>query len=156
MTGTWFHALLNLTYGFMMFEQVYGFDERDKRFHLRKLAPRMPGSISEIAVARDGGLEYIRQYPSGVSGGLGQSRVGLLSGLQSPSIGVDRLVAYVNDQEAGNWFGTSYLRALFKHFLRKIACSGSMPSTASATARVFRLPTHRRAPARSRSANWVR
>jgi hypothetical protein len=114
-----FHALLMLTYGFSMFEQVYRYDEGDNRFHLRKLAPRMPGSISEIAVARDGGLEYIRQYPSGVSGGLGQSRAGLLGGRQSPSIGVDRLVAYVNDQEAGNWFGTSYLRALFKHFLRK-------------------------------------
>jgi hypothetical protein len=32
---------------------------------------------------------------------------------------VERLVAYVNDQEAGNWLGVSYLRALFKHWLRK-------------------------------------
>jgi hypothetical protein len=62
----------------------------------------MPGTISEIQVARDGGLEYIRQYPSGSSMGLPSSRVGLMGGLQSPQIGVDRLVAYVNDQEAGN------------------------------------------------------
>jgi hypothetical protein len=29
------------------------------RFRLRKLAPRMPGTISEIQIARDGGLEAI-------------------------------------------------------------------------------------------------
>jgi hypothetical protein len=42
-----------------------------------------------------------------------------LLGLQSPQIPVNRLVAYVNDQEAGNWFGISYLRLLFKHWVRK-------------------------------------
>jgi hypothetical protein len=56
-----FHALLMLTYGSMFFETVYRFDEAANRFRLRKLAPRMPGSISEIQVVRDGGLEYIRQ-----------------------------------------------------------------------------------------------
>jgi hypothetical protein len=115
-----FHALLNLTYGFMMFEQVYRFDEGDKRFHLRKLAPRMPGSIADIQVARDGGLEYIRQHASGSLLTTGRrSGVSLLAGLQSPKIPVSQLVAYVNDQEAGNWLGVSYLRALFKHWLRK-------------------------------------
>jgi hypothetical protein len=39
--------------------------------------------------------------------------------LQSPQIPVDRLVAYVNDQEARNWIGSSWLRPLYKHFLRK-------------------------------------
>jgi hypothetical protein len=111
-----FHALLMLTWGSMYFEQVYRFDEASKRFRLRKLAPRMPGSISEIQVARDGGLEYIRQYPSGQSGIT--ARTSLIS-LQSPQIPVDRLVAYVNDQEAGNWYGISYLRSLFRHWVRK-------------------------------------
>jgi hypothetical protein len=98
------------------FEQVYRFDESSSRFRLRKLAPRMPGTISEIQIARDGGLEYIRQYPSGQSGFGAKTS---LVGLQSPKIPVDRLVAYVNDQEGGNWIGTSYLRPLFKHFVRK-------------------------------------
>jgi hypothetical protein len=40
-------------------------------------------------------------------------------GLQSPEIPVDRLIAYVNDQEAGNWLAISYLRPLYKHWLRK-------------------------------------
>jgi hypothetical protein len=111
-----FHALLMIVYGFQFFEQVYRFDEATQRFRLRKLAPRMPGTISEIQVARDGGLEYIRQYPSGQSGFSGRTN---LLGLQSAQIPVDRLVAYVNDQEGGNWIGHSYLRPLFKHFVRK-------------------------------------
>jgi hypothetical protein len=32
----------------MFFEQVYRYDDTAKRFRLRKLAPRMPGTISEI------------------------------------------------------------------------------------------------------------
>jgi hypothetical protein len=111
-----FHALLMLTYGSMFFETVYRFDETASRFRLRKLAPRMPGSISEIQVARDGGLEYIRQYPSGQSGFSAKTS---LIAFQSPKIPVDRLVAYVNDQEASNWYGISYLRSLFKHWVRK-------------------------------------
>jgi hypothetical protein len=43
-----FHALLMLTFGSMFFEQVYRFDESAQRFRLRKLAPRMLGTISEI------------------------------------------------------------------------------------------------------------
>jgi hypothetical protein len=50
-----FHALLMLTYGHMFFEQVYRYDDAARRFRLRKLAPRMPGTISEIQSARDGG-----------------------------------------------------------------------------------------------------
>jgi hypothetical protein len=105
-----------LTFGHAFFEQVYRFDESANRFRLRKLAPRMPGTISEIQVARDGGLEYIRQHSSGQSGFSARTN---LYGLQSPQIPVDRLVAYVNDQEGGNWLGRSYLRSLYKHWLRK-------------------------------------
>jgi hypothetical protein len=82
---------------------VYRFDESSQRYRLRKLAPRMPGTISEIQVARDGGLEYIRQHPAGQAFGLG-GKTNLYC-LQSPQILVDRLVAYVNDQEAGNGAG---------------------------------------------------
>jgi hypothetical protein len=73
--------------------------------------------ISEIQMAPDGGLEYIRQHPAGQSYGLGAKTN--LTGLQSPKIPVDRLVAYVNDQEGGNWYGISMLRALFRHWVRK-------------------------------------
>jgi hypothetical protein len=115
-----FHALLSIPFGAMFFEQVYRYDEETRRFHLRKLAPRMPATVSEIQTARDGGLEYIRQYPAGNSL-LPRSPTALIPSydLQSPKITIDRLVAYVNEQEAGNWRGLSWLRALYRHWLRK-------------------------------------
>ena len=109
------HALLSLSYGNSYMEQLYRIDGSpgQERAHLHKLAPRLPGSINEIGVASDGGLEYIRQYPSGVVGtGVGN----IWGGLQSKPIKVDRLVAYVNEQEGGNWYGTSMLRSCYKHW----------------------------------------
>jgi hypothetical protein len=104
----------------MFFEQVYRYDESRRGFDLRKLAPRMPATISEIQTARDGGLEYIRQYPSGSSIVPGSSRSLITPyDVQSPKITVDRLVAYVNEQEAGNFRGLSWLRALYRHWIRK-------------------------------------
>ena len=78
-------ALLCIVYGHMFFEQVYRIGD-DGRAHLRKLAPRMPATLSAIHVAADGGLTSIEQYP-----GPGDRR-------QSITIGVERLVAYVNDR----------------------------------------------------------
>lgn len=98
-------ALLSLQYGHMFFEQVYTVGD-DGRFHLRKLGPRMPRTISDIKIARDGGLEAIEQYGFGVDSGLVR-------------IPVDRLVAYVNEREGGDWTGNSLLRPAYKHWLIK-------------------------------------
>lgn len=92
-------ALLSLVYGHSYFEQVYR-PEGD-RLRLRKLAWRPPRSIDKVEVARDGGLIGIRQH--GVS----------------QLIGVDRLVAYVNEREGGNWTGRSLLRTAYKNWLLK-------------------------------------
>lgn len=59
-------ALLSLQFGCMFFEQVY-FAGDDGRLHLRKLAPRFPGTLSKVNVAADGGLVSIEQQ--GVSVG---------------------------------------------------------------------------------------
>lgn len=96
-------ALLELVYGHSFFEQVY--DIRDGLAHLKKLAWRPPRSISKIEVANDGGLVSIEQYP--------------LGGRSSVKIPVDRLVAYVNDREGGNWVGWSLLRNAYKNWLLK-------------------------------------
>jgi hypothetical protein len=49
-----FHALLNLPFGHMYFEQVYRFDDAAQLYRLRKLAPRMRGrsrrSMSPVMV----------------------------------------------------------------------------------------------------------
>lgn len=89
-------------YGFYMFEQVGEIGD-DGRWHLRKLAPRPPRTISKINVATDGGLESVEQN----------------FGIHSDPISVNRLIAYVWDQEAGNWFGKSMYRSLYRPYTLK-------------------------------------
>lgn len=97
-------ALLMLTYGHMYFEQVYRLDDRGYA-RLRKLGPRMPRTIAEIKVAKDGGLQSIVQHGA--------------DGRGDVEIPVDRLVAYVHDREGANWRGNSLLRPAYKHWLVK-------------------------------------
>lgn len=117
------NVLLMLPFGFMPFEQVYtvgpaapGQDAEPGRLyaHLRKLAPRMPRTLSAIKVARDGGLEGIVQLPAfnATSG---------LANFNGVTIPADRLVMYVNDREGADWSGTSVLRTAYKHWLLKDA-----------------------------------
>lgn len=96
-------ALKALVYGHMFFEQVYEVGA-DGKEHLRKLAPRWPGTISKIHVAKDGGLLGITQY-----GAEGMDP-------EKPQIPVENLVAYVHDDEGGEWYGTSILRPSYKHW----------------------------------------
>lgn len=98
-------ALTSLPYGHAFFEQVYRLGD-DGLLHLRKLGHRMPLSISAINVARDGGLISIEQPATA----LGEKPV---------TLGVERLVAYVHQREAGDWRGTSLLRPAYKHWLLK-------------------------------------
>lgn len=95
-------ALLCLTYGHMPFEQVYRVEgPRPGQTRLRKLAPRMPRTLTAINVAKDGGLVSIEQ-----------------EGVRRP-IRVDRLVMYTHDREGGAWTGTSLLRPAYKFWLLK-------------------------------------
>lgn len=100
-----FHALRSLIYGFYYFEMV-GVIE-DGRFHLRKLAPRPASTIDQIQVAEDGGLVYIKQ------------NINQMASITTKEIPVDRLVAYVWDQEGGNWVGRSMLRSIYRNWLIK-------------------------------------
>lgn len=97
-------ALLMLPFGHMFFEQVYRIENH--QYRLRKLAPRMPQTISDVKVARDGGLIGIEQH-------------GLGPGSSIDMIPVHRLVAYVNEREGGDWLGKSLLRPAYKHWLIK-------------------------------------
>jgi hypothetical protein len=92
-------ALLELVHGHSYFEQVY--QPEGGKLRLKKLAWRPARTISKINVARDGGLISIQQH-----------------GVSEP-ITVDRLVAYVNDREGGNWIGLSLLRTVYKNWLLK-------------------------------------
>lgn len=100
-------SLLQLEFGHSYFEQVYRYDERTDQYRLRKLGPRLPRTISKVNVARDGGLVSIEQYGSAMD-----TRGGV-------TLPVNRLVAYVQEREGGNWLGRSLLRSAYKNWLLK-------------------------------------
>ncbi|MGV8852824.1 MAG: phage portal protein family protein [Rhodoglobus sp.] len=97
-------SLLELVYGHSFFEQVY--DQSSGQAHIAKLAWRPPRTIAGVDVAKDGGLEAIKQH--GYSGSSTEVK-----------IPVDRLVAYVNEREGANWLGESLLRSAYKMWLLK-------------------------------------
>ena len=97
-------ALRALQFGHMFFEQVYA-PGRDGREHLVKLAPRWPGTITDIKVAADGGLASIKQRPAAG-----------IDNAESVEIPVSRLVGYVFDDIGSQWIGQSVLRPAYKHW----------------------------------------
>lgn len=104
-------ALKAMIYGHMYFEQSG--EIVDGLWRLRKLAVRIPQSLSSIKVAQDGGLVSITQniQKSGP-----QQTPAYWGG---PEIPVDRLVAYIFDQEGANWVGRSIMRDTYKNWLIK-------------------------------------
>lgn len=94
-------ALLALQFGHYPFEQVGAIE--DGRWKLKKLAPRPPYTLTEINIAKDGGLESIRQDV----------------GWNEKPISVDRLVMYSWDREGGNWQGRSLFRDCYRSWVLK-------------------------------------
>lgn len=105
------HALLALLYGHMYFEQV-GQIRSDGLWHLTKLGPRMPHSIQRILIDQNGGLSAITQTGTGATP-MSLSSMGALR------IPVEKLTAYIWEQEGGNWAGRSMLRGIYKNWLLK-------------------------------------
>lgn len=93
-----------LKQGHFFAEQVAQYDEQNKA-RLRKLAPIMPHTITDIKIESDGGLRHIEQPGDNV--------------MQVKIIPVTRLVAHIWDQEPGNWVGRSMLRSMYKAWLIK-------------------------------------
>lgn len=123
-------ALLMLPFGFMPFEIVYEVDapspgQEDVGMplvaHLRKLAPRLPRTLTEAPrVSRDGGLAGIVQAaPHKLERRLTIGPGGTLPG--EVFIPVDRLCMYVNDREGADWTGTSMFRGSYANWLIKDA-----------------------------------
>lgn len=89
-------------YGHYPFEQV-GTIGDDELWHLTKLAPRPPRTITEINVNPDGGLRSIKQAV----------------GPSSPELDVSRLVYYDWDREGGNWAGRPMIRDCYRSWVLK-------------------------------------
>lgn len=97
-------ALLMTAFGVMPFEKVYGTKDHEGKTYvtLEKLAPRHPRSIQQWELA-DGtfGVQQIRQ-----------------DGVQAQIPG-SKLLIFVNEREGDNWWGTSMIRAAYKHWYYK-------------------------------------
>lgn len=92
---------MSMIYGHMFFEQVGNIDAQGY-WRLRKLAERMPNTITEFGTDDNGSLAGIKQNFAG-----------------APWIPINRLVGYIHDQEGGNWVGRSYMRSLYQPWLLK-------------------------------------
>lgn len=93
-------SLLSLTFGFIPFERRY--EIRNGQARLVNLGERMPHTIGDIKLNRDGTVQSISQDLIG-----------------SRPIPADRLVWYVHDREGANWAGRSMLRSCFGAWLLK-------------------------------------
>jgi hypothetical protein len=106
-------ALKMLTYGHSPFELIMEVDEAkygDDLYHILKIIPRPPSTISQINVARDGELKGIKQFSSPFVGA---------SNWQGPGIEAKNLLWYVWDKEGANWAGRSMLRSCFRNYVIK-------------------------------------
>lgn len=106
-------ALKFLTYGHSPFELVMEMDEDkygDDLYHILKIIPRPPSTISQINVERNGDLKGIKQFSSPFVGA---------SNWQGPGIPASALLWYVWDKEGANWAGKSMMRSCFRNYVIK-------------------------------------
>lgn len=97
-------ALLMVPFGVMVFEKVYGIQEYEGKTYvtIKKLAPRMPRSIQQWELPdHTFGIQQITQ------------EMGIVN------IPGSKLLIFVNEKEGDNWWGTSMLRAAYKHWYYK-------------------------------------
>lgn len=121
------HALLALDFGHMPMETVYTVGKPldgvpvTRRLgnglgevaNLRKLAPRMPRSLTEIVVDADGGLAGVGQDVPRIDPQTGRTT----GQYDRRIIPVDRLLYFINEREGAEWAGQSIHRAAYKHWL---------------------------------------
>jgi hypothetical protein len=107
-------ALLSVIYGHMYFEQ--NGEVVDGKWRLRKLFPVMPRTIAQINVEDDGGLANIIQWSSR---GVGKNTPAPAYSSFAEPIPVDRLTAFIFQQEGHNWHGRSMMRDCFKDWVLK-------------------------------------
>ena len=94
-------ALLHLDYGVMVFEECWRIGD-DGLVRLKKLAPRLPASITEWNLDANGGLQGVQQSAP--------------PHFTPVDIPIDKLLVFTNDLEGSDYRGTSVLRAAVKHW----------------------------------------
>jgi hypothetical protein len=103
------NAMLAAIYGHYHFEQVGTIV--DGKWRLRKLAPRPPHTLQQINIADDGGLVSIRQWSGNMTRMNGE--------LVGPELPVDRIVAFIFQQEGLSQTGRSMMRDCYRDYIFK-------------------------------------
>jgi len=100
-------ALLCLDFGVSVFEKVFDIRTVNGRdmVVLRKLAPRLPTTIERWQTI-DGEDGIVQQLANSTDA-------------RTVSIPIEKLLIIVNEKEGDNWWGTSILRAPYKHWFFK-------------------------------------
>lgn len=112
MTITWADFLRQctsfLSYGFSVFEEVWGIDQKTKMIKLRKLAPRKQNTIKKWLTDEKGGLAGVEQ----------RTYINKNDETEyvTRNIPIDKLVVFTWDQDGNDFEGTSILRAPYKHW----------------------------------------
>lgn len=101
-------SLRSLWYGFYGFELTG--EVVDGKWRLRKMAPRPPRIVTEILSERDGSLAGLVVPPGNASA----SNI-----MTTVTLKPHQLLLYSWDMEAGNWYGESMLRSLYRPWIRK-------------------------------------
>lgn len=96
-------SLLQIWFGYWPWEIV---TEESDPGTLRKFSPIYPGTVERFLTDEDGGLQGIRQVGTNLSGD--QFR------FQTTDIGVERLLLFTYNQEAGNHAGFSASRRIYR------------------------------------------
>lgn len=115
------HAMLHGPLGFMPFELVTAPGPPDPGLdvglpivqHLLKIDPRFPRTLVDIIIEQDGSFGGVRQqvfrpdprFP------------GSTGSWQIVPIPAASMVMFVNEREGADWYGQSWLRASYKHWL---------------------------------------
>jgi hypothetical protein len=109
MTITWdsflHHVMLMNPFGFSAFEKVWEIVDGQVRY--RKLAPRLPKTLSEWELDDNGGLRGIKQLAW---------RGNKFDYIEIP---VEKLLVFTNEKEGSNFEGVSILRSAYKHWYYK-------------------------------------
>jgi hypothetical protein len=109
MTITWdsflHHVMLMHPFGFSIFEKVWEIVDGQVRY--RKLAPRLPRTLSQWQLDETGGLRGIKQF------------AWRSNSYQYIEIPVEKLLVFTNEKEGSNFEGVSILRSAYKHWYYK-------------------------------------
>lgn len=115
------HAMLHGPLGFMPFELVTEPGPPDPGVdvglpivqHLVKIDPRFPRSLIDIVIERDGSFGGVRQQVYRTD----PRFPGSSATWQTVLIPASSMVMFVNEREGADWYGQSWLRASYKHWL---------------------------------------